>query len=122
MGAVAGGRRRGRSGAALADDDRSREAARFTLPRQKGREGLCIADFVRDAEAGEPDVVGLQAVTVGARASAVEREYFAADRYRDYLYLHGLGVEMAEAMAEYTHKRIARNSVSATRTRATWTS
>ena len=90
----------------LAPDDRSREAARFTLPRQKGREGLCIADFVRDAEAGEPDVVGLQAVTVGARASAVEREYFAADRYRDYLYLHGLGVEMAEAMAEYTHKRI----------------
>ena len=90
----------------LSPDDRSREAARFTLPRQKGREGLCIADFVRDAEAGEPDVVGLQAVTVGARASAVEREYFAADRYRDYLYLHGLGVEMAEAMAEYTHKRI----------------
>ena len=90
----------------LAPDDLSREVARFSLPRQKGGEGLCIADFVRGAESGEPDAVGLQAVTVGARVSEVEREYFVADRYRDYLYLHGLGVEMAEAMAEYTHKRI----------------
>ncbi len=90
----------------LAPGDLAREAARFSLPRQNRPDGLCIADFVRDADSGETDVVGLQAVTVGARASEVEREYFAADRYRDYLYLHGLGVEIAEAMAEYVHKRI----------------
>ncbi len=90
----------------LAPHDHASEVARFSLPRQNKGDELCIADFVRGADSGEVDAVGLQAVTVGARASQVEREYFAADRYRDYLYLHGLGVEMAEAMAEYTHKRI----------------
>ena len=84
----------------------SREVARFTLPRQPHGERLCISDFLRDADSGESDVIGLQVVTIGQRASDVEREWFLADRYRDYLYLHGLGVEMAEAMAEYTHKRV----------------
>ena len=84
----------------------SREIGRFTLPRQPSGERLCISDFLRDADSGETDVIGLQVVTIGERASEVEREWFAADRYRDYLFLHGLGVEMAEAMAEYTHKRI----------------
>ncbi len=51
-------------------------------------------------------MIGLQVVTVGQRASEVARDWFAADRYQDYLYLHGFGVEMAEAMAEYVHKRI----------------
>ena len=54
----------------------------------------------------ERDVVGLQVVTMGANASTVARDWFGADRYQDYLYLHGLSVEMAEAMAEYVHKRI----------------
>jgi 5-methyltetrahydrofolate--homocysteine methyltransferase len=56
--------------------------------------------------APERDVIGLQVVTMGQHASEVAREWFAADRYQDYLYLHGFGVEMAEAMAEYVHKRI----------------
>ena len=86
--------------------DRDRELARFSLPRQPREDGECIADFVRDVNAGERDVVGLQVVTVGQAASDVAREWFEADRYQDYLYLHGLSVEMAEAMAEYTHKRI----------------
>ncbi|MGH7212311.1 MAG: vitamin B12 dependent-methionine synthase activation domain-containing protein, partial [Acetobacteraceae bacterium] len=55
---------------------------------------------------GERDVIGLQVVTMGSRASEVAHEWFADNRYQDYLYLHGLSVEMAEAMAEYTHKRI----------------
>ena len=84
----------------------SREVARFALPRQARAGGLCIADFVRDVASGEKDVLGLQVVTVGQRASDVAREWFAADRYQDYLYLHGLGVELAEALAEYVHKRI----------------
>jgi len=87
-------------------EDRDREVARFTLPRQARDGGLCIADFLRDIESGERDVLGLQIATVGQRASDVAREWFAENRYQDYLYLHGLGVEMAEALAEYVHKRI----------------
>ncbi|MBL8806300.1 MAG: methionine synthase [Rhodospirillales bacterium] len=87
-------------------DDASSEVARFAFPRQNREGGLCIADFFRDRTANELDVIGLQVVTVGQRASDVAREWFAANRYQDYLYLHGLGVELAEAMAEYVHKRI----------------
>jgi 5-methyltetrahydrofolate--homocysteine methyltransferase len=83
-----------------------REVARFSLPRQSKKNGLCIADFLRDVAEPERDVVGLQVVTVGQRASEVAREWFAADRYNDYVRLHGLGVELAEALAEYVHKRI----------------
>jgi 5-methyltetrahydrofolate--homocysteine methyltransferase len=86
--------------------DAGREVARFALPRQSKTGGLCIADFLRDASEAERDVIGLQVVTVGQRASDTAREWFAADRYNDYVRLHGLGVELAEAMAEYVHKRI----------------
>ena len=51
-------------------------------------------------------MIGLQVVTVGQKASDTAREWFEDNRYQDYLYLHGLSVEMAEAMAEYVHKRI----------------
>jgi 5-methyltetrahydrofolate--homocysteine methyltransferase len=88
------------------DTDGRAELARFTLPRQPKEDGECIADFVRDVEDGERDVIGLQVVTMGARASEVARGWFEENRYQDYLYLHGLSVEMAEAMAEYVHKRI----------------
>ncbi|MCB2100124.1 MAG: B12-binding domain-containing protein, partial [Rhodobacterales bacterium] len=87
-------------------DDGQTEAARFTFPRQDRPGGLCIADFVRDVDAGPRDVVALQVVTMGQTASEVARRWFAEHRYKDYLYLHGLGVEMAEALAEYVHKRI----------------
>ncbi len=90
----------------FAPEDRDHEVARFALPRQRKEDGECIADFVRDIGERERDVVGLQVVTVGQRASDVARGWFEANRYQDYLYLHGLSVEMAEAMAEYTHKRI----------------
>ena len=93
----------------LFGDDGETEVARFDLPRQNREGGLCIADFFRDRGHTTPetrDVIGLQVVTVGQKASNVAREWFADNRYQDYLYLHGLGVEMAEAMAEYVHKRI----------------
>ncbi|KXV47092.1 methionine synthase, partial [Gluconobacter japonicus] len=90
----------------LFEEDGKTEAARFTLPRQPKDDGECIADFVRDISDEQRDVVGLQVVTVGQKASDLAREWFEANRYQDYLYLHGLSVEMAEAMAEYTHKRI----------------
>lgn len=90
----------------LFDPDSGVEAARFSLPRQQREGGLCIADFFPEAATGQRDVIGLQLVTMGSKASDVAREWFAEGRYQDYLYLHGLSVEMAEAMAEYVHTRI----------------
>jgi 5-methyltetrahydrofolate--homocysteine methyltransferase len=87
-------------------EDGNTEVARFSLPRQPKEDGECIADFFRDVDDSERDVIGLQVVTVGSRASDVAREWFESNRYQDYLYLHGISVEMAEALAEYTHKRI----------------
>ncbi len=88
------------------DQDGSTELARFTLPRQPKEDGECIADFFRDVDDAERDVIALQVVTVGQKASETARAWFEDNRYQDYLYLHGLSVEMAEAMAEYVHKRI----------------
>jgi 5-methyltetrahydrofolate--homocysteine methyltransferase len=90
----------------LFEPDGTTELCRFNLPRQPKEDGECIADFFRDIDDGERDVIGLQVVTMGQRASEVTRAWFEENRYQDYLYLHGLSVEMAEAMAEYTHKRI----------------
>ena len=90
----------------LFEQDGSTEVARFTLPRQPREDGDCIADFFRDVDEAERDVIGLQVVTVGQAASDTARVWFEDNRYQDYLYLHGLSVEMAEAMAEYVHKRI----------------
>lgn len=87
-------------------EDGATEVARFALPRQPKDDGECIADFFRDVNDEQRDVIGLQVVTVGQRASEVAREWFEENRYQDYLYLHGISVEMAEALAEYTHKRI----------------
>jgi 5-methyltetrahydrofolate--homocysteine methyltransferase len=88
------------------EQDGVTEVARFSLPRQPKEDGECIADFFRDVDDAERDVIGLQVVTVGQKASDTARVWFEENRYQDYLYLHGLSVEMAEAMAEYVHKRI----------------
>jgi 5-methyltetrahydrofolate--homocysteine methyltransferase len=85
-------------------EDRQREVARFALPRQDREGGLCVADFLRDAAQGERDVLGLQVVTVGQRASDVAREWFAEDRYRDYLYLHGLGHKRIRGELGFGHE------------------
>ena len=90
----------------LFNEDGQTEATRFVFPRQNKPGGLCIADFFRDVSANERDVIGLQVVTQGDNASEVARQWFAQDRYQDYLYLHGLGIEMTEALAEYVHTRI----------------
>ncbi|MBT5860868.1 MAG: methionine synthase, partial [Alphaproteobacteria bacterium] len=90
----------------LFDENGTSEAARFSLPRQDKKDGLCIADFVQDVDADQRSVVGLQVVTMGERVSEAAREIFEADKYQDYLYLHGFGIEMTEALAEYVHKRI----------------
>ncbi len=82
------------------------ELTRFAFPRQKGKKDLCISDFFASVRSGRLDVVAFTAVTVGPRVSEVERSWFAENRYTDYLYLHGLGVESAEALAEYLHRQV----------------
>jgi len=84
------------------------ERTRFSFPRQRRGRRLCLADFFRPEESGEIDVVGFQVVTVGNRVSEAANELFASDSYRDYLELHGLSVQLAEAMAEYWHARSGR--------------
>lgn len=89
----------------LLNEDGS-ERTRFTFPRQRRGRRLCLADFFRPEESGETDVVGLQVVTVGSKIGEMTAELFAADSYRDYLELHGLSVQLAEALAEYWHARV----------------
>ncbi len=82
------------------------ERHRFTFPRQRHGRHLCIADFFRSRDSGETDVLGLQLVTMGPRIAEVTSELFARDAYRDYLELHGLSVQLTEALAEYWHMRM----------------
>ncbi|MTV24548.1 methionine synthase [Nitriliruptoraceae bacterium ZYF776] len=83
-----------------------RELVRFHFPRQDRGRFLNIGDFFRPVDSGVPDVLGVQVVTMGRRISAVAQQLFADDRYQDYLFAHGFGVEMAEALAELWHRRI----------------
>ncbi|MBC8144091.1 MAG: hypothetical protein H7X80_00820, partial [bacterium] len=80
------------------------EWMRYDFPRQPLGRHLCIADFFRPIESREYDVVGFQIVTMGERATEYANELFTAGNYVDYLYIHGLSVESAEALAEYWHK------------------
>ncbi len=89
--------------------DPERELARFTFPRQPRGRRLCLADFFRDAtETAElgPDVLALQLVTMGERVSQETARLFETNAYRGYLELHGLSVQLTEALAELWHQRI----------------
>ncbi|MEU5880812.1 methionine synthase [Spirillospora sp. NPDC047279] len=88
----------------LNEDGSDRE--RFTFPRQRRDRHLCLSDFFRSRESGETDVVGFQLVTVGSKIAEATGELFAKDAYRDYLELHGLSVQLTEALMEYWHTRI----------------
>ncbi len=87
-------------------DQHDREIERFTFPRQPNRKHLCISDFFRPVDSGQKDVLGLTCVTVGHEVSKRARVLFEANNYAEYLYLHGFGVECAEALAELWHKRM----------------
>ncbi|MEV4460676.1 methionine synthase [Microbispora sp. NPDC049633] len=87
-------------------DDDGKERTRFTFPRQRRDRHLCLADFFRSRESGETDVVSFQVVTMGNRISEATAELFAKDAYREYLELHGLSVQLTEALAEYWHARV----------------
>ena len=82
------------------------ERMRFTFPRQRRDRHLCLADFFRPKDSGELDVVAFHLVTMGSRVSGATAELFAKNAYRDYLELHGLSVQLTEALAEYWHARV----------------
>ncbi len=88
------------------DESRTNELMRYSFPRQTEDPYLCIADFFRSVESGEPDWASFQVVTMGDRVSEEAGRLRAENQYQNYLYLHGLGVEMAEALAEFWHRRI----------------
>ena len=90
----------------FADATRTQELTRFHFPRQREAPYLCIADFFRPINHPEADYAAFFVVTMGDVASTKARERFAADRYVDYVALHGLSVEMTEALAELWHRRI----------------
>ena len=85
---------------------RRRELLRFTFPRQREGRKLCISDFFLPKSSGKVDVLGLSLVTIGSKASSRRNGLFEAGEYTKYLYLHGLSVETAEALAEYHHKKM----------------
>ncbi len=77
--------------------------AEFKFPRQNIKNGLSIADFIADEKSGIKDVIGLLAVSAGKKVGAEIKKLYGGDNYKDYLHLHGLSVEMAEALTEYMH-------------------
>src|SRR6201999_2020024 len=87
-------------------DEDGKERERFTFPRQRRDRHLCLADFFASRESGRTDVVALQLATMGRRVSESTGELFAKNSYRDYLEVHGLSVQLTEALAEYWHRRV----------------
>ncbi len=82
------------------------EWLRFHLPRQNREGGRCIADFFKSKASGIMDTIGFQIVTIGPKADEYAHELYRENRYKEYLLFHGLGVETAEALAEYWHKQV----------------
>ncbi|MGB3641790.1 MAG: vitamin B12 dependent-methionine synthase activation domain-containing protein, partial [Rivularia sp. (in: cyanobacteria)] len=89
-------------------ENHSQKVTEFEFPRQRSMRRLCIADFFAPKETGIIDVFPMQAVTVGEVATEFAQKLFSNNQYTDYLYFHGIAVQMAEALAEWTHARIRR--------------
>lgn len=87
-------------------DDHKTERCRFRFPRQSVDRRQCLSDFFKSTDSGEMDVVGFHIVTVGHEVSEYERSLFKDGKFEEYLYVHGMGVETAEALAEYWHRQI----------------
>ncbi len=93
-------------GPALGGERAPSELLRFSFPRQREGRRLCIADFFAPKSGGQMDVIGLSLVTIGPRASELTQKLFHGGEYTRYLYLHGISVETAEALAELQHRRM----------------
>ena len=88
------------------DEKTGDERLRYTFPRQDHGEGLCLSDYFEPAGGRGVDHVAFMAVTVGQEVSRIAKDWYDSGKYQDYFYLHGLGVESAEALAEYFHQRL----------------
>ena len=86
--------------------DKGKERTRFSFPRQSRDRRLCLSDFFADKDSGKTDVVAFHVVTMGSEISRAANELFAANNYREYLELHGLSVQLTEALAEHWHARV----------------
>lgn len=86
--------------------EKGKERTRFTFPRQSRDRRLCLSDFFRSKDSGEIDTVAFHVVTMGQSVSEATSKLFAANEYREYLELHGLSVQLTEALAEHWHGRI----------------
>jgi 5-methyltetrahydrofolate--homocysteine methyltransferase len=86
--------------------EKGKERTRFSFPRQSRDRRLCLSDFFTPIDSGRTDVVAFHVVTMGNTVSKAANELFAADKYREYLELHGLSVQLTEALAEHWHARI----------------
>ncbi len=86
--------------------DKGKPRIKFTFPRQSRDRRLCLSDFFRSKESGEIDTVAFHVVTMGQSVSDATAKLFAANEYREYLELHGLSVQLTEALAEHWHARI----------------
>jgi 5-methyltetrahydrofolate--homocysteine methyltransferase len=86
--------------------EEGKELERFAFPRQRRDARLCLADFFRPLSSGETDVVAFQLATMGSALAGATGELFAKNAYREYLELHGLSVQLTEALAEYWHRRV----------------
>ena len=87
-------------------ENKGKERTRFTFPRQRRDRRLCISDFFASKDSGKTDVVAFHVVTMGASVSKAAAELFEANKYREYLELHGLSVQLTEALAEHWHSRV----------------
>ena len=87
-------------------DNKGKERTRFTFPRQSRDRRLCISDFFASKESGKTDVVAFHVVTMGSTVSEAAAKLFADNNYREYLELHGLSVQLTEALAEHWHARM----------------
>src|SRR6478735_8358466 len=90
----------------LDPEDRETELTRFTCPRQPKGDRLCLADFYRPKDSGELDVVAVQAVTVGDEVTELMSKLEAEGEFAEQLFVHGLGVQTAEGLAEWLHWRV----------------
>jgi 5-methyltetrahydrofolate--homocysteine methyltransferase len=94
----------------LDPEDRAKELTRFVCPRQPNGDRICLADFFRPAQDGKPpaelDVIALQAVTVGSEVTELMARLEAEGEFAEQLFVHGLGVQTAEGLAEWLHWRV----------------
>jgi 5-methyltetrahydrofolate--homocysteine methyltransferase len=89
-------------------EDPDRELERLVFPRQPRHDRICLADFYRPLESGERDVVALQGVTVGPEVTELIERLESEGEFAEQLYVHGLGVQSAEGLAEWLHAEVRR--------------